>query len=68
MKAPVTYIGNLKFEDIYTAQVKPTTVAMAMMINAILRFTMARADCGNRAANRQCQKAVSEANGNAVVR
>ena len=46
----MTYIGNLKFEDIYTAQVKPTTVAMAMwyrvqtatplvalMINAVVR-------------------------------
>ena len=56
LKAPVTYIGNLKFEDIYTAQVKPTTVAMAMMINAILNFTMTCADCGNREANRQCQR------------
>ena len=38
--------------NIYTAQVKPTTVAMAMMINAILNFTMTCADCGNREANR----------------
>ena len=52
----MTYIENLKFEDIYTAQVKPTTVAMAMMINAILNLTMTCADCGNREANRQCQR------------